>query len=92
MEEQFPSERKETLRSWVIIWAIAILLAAWGVFIYFAVGEKGPKSWDFSVVEDIPGESAYSTHQPGSSSSAPESQHVSGKTPGAELIEKEGRR
>lgn len=91
MQEQFPIEKKETIRSWVIIWAIAILLAAWGVFIYLTVGEKGPKSWDFSVVEDTPGGSAYSTHQPGSASSAPESQHVSGKTPGADSIEKEER-
>jgi hypothetical protein len=89
MEDRFPSERKEIIRSWVIIWAIAILLAAWGFFIYFTVGEKGPKSWDFSVVEDIPGESPYSTHQPGSATSAPEGQHVLGRTPGARSIEKE---
>ena len=91
MEDRFPSERNKTIRSWVIIWAIAILLAAWGIFIYFTVGEKGSKSWDFGVVEDIPGESPYSTHQPGSATSAPETQHVSGKTPGALSIKKEKR-
>ncbi|MEE9611884.1 MAG: hypothetical protein V3W19_11565 [Desulfatiglandales bacterium] len=53
--------RKGTLRSLIIVMAIAVLFFIWGLFIFFAVGDKGPPVWDFSVVEDIPGESPYST-------------------------------
>ena len=54
-------KRKGTLRSWIIVMTIAVLFFIWGLFIFFAVGDKGPPVWDFSVVEDIPGESPYST-------------------------------
>ena len=54
-------KRKGTLRSLIIVMAIAVLFFIWGLFIFFAVGDKGPPVWDFSVVEDIPGESPYST-------------------------------
>ncbi len=84
-------ERNQTMRDWVIVLAIALLLVFWGLLIYFAVGEKGPHPWDFSVVEDIPGESPYSTYQPNqvSGSAAPEGQHVLGKTKGTFDSEKE---
>jgi len=85
-------QREEASRkSWIIILVMAFFFLAWGVFAYWVIGEKGPHPWDFGVVEDIPGESAYSTYQPGqiSGSYSSEEQHVSGKTPGAELIKGE---
>jgi hypothetical protein len=54
---------KGALRSWLIIVAMAFLFLLWGLFIFFAVGDKGPPSWNFGVVEDIPGQSPYSTGQ-----------------------------
>jgi flagellar basal body-associated protein FliL len=80
--------------SWIIILAMAILFIAWGIFAYFVIGEKGPHPWDFGTVEDIPGESAYSTYQPDriSGSYPSERQHVSGKTPGAKMIKGESAR
>ena len=59
------SDRDKTfdLRSWGIISAIALGFLCWGIFVFMAVGEKGTPSWDFSVVEDIPSQSVYSTHQ-----------------------------
>lgn len=56
------NERKEGLRSWAIVLAIAFSFIAWGLLIFFSVGDKGAPNWDFSVVEDIPGQSVYSTH------------------------------
>jgi len=84
-------ERNQSPRDWIIVLAIALLLVFWGLFIYFTVGEKGPHPWDFSIVEDIPGESPYSTYQPNqvSGSAAPEGQHVSGRTKGESESEKE---
>jgi hypothetical protein len=57
-EESF----RETLRSLGIVAAIAVCFLIWGLAIFFSVGEKGPPSWDFGTVQDIPGESPYSTH------------------------------
>ncbi len=91
MAQRFEKEEGTRARSWLIILAMAIFFVAWGIFAYLVIGEKGPHPWDFGVVEDIPGESAYSTYQPDqiSGSYSSEEQHVSGKTPGAELIKGE---
>ena len=56
-------EKKATLRSWMIIIAMTFLFLLWGLFIFFAVGDKGPPSWNFGVVEDVPGQSPYSTER-----------------------------
>jgi hypothetical protein len=61
-----PNQRessKETLRSLGIALALAVLFFVWGLTIFFTVGEKGPPSWDFGIIQDIPGESPYSTHR-----------------------------
>ncbi len=78
----------------MIIIAMALLFSLWGIFIFFAVGEKGPVSWNFGVIKDTPGESPYATYQPGqvSSSSAPEKQHVSGKPAEVMTDQKKGSR
>jgi hypothetical protein len=91
MAQRFKNEEGTMARSWLIILVMAILFVAWGIFAYLVIGEKGPHPWDFGVVEDIPGESAYSTYLPDqiSGSYSLEEQHVSGKTPGAELIKGE---
>jgi hypothetical protein len=54
--------RGETLRSLGIVTAMAIFFFCWGLTIFYTVGEKGPPSWDFGTVQDIPGQSPYSTH------------------------------
>jgi hypothetical protein len=56
-------EKKGSLRDWIIVLAMAFLFVVWGLFIYFAVGDKGAPPWNFGVVSDIPGESAYSTER-----------------------------
>ena len=73
-------------QSWFIVCGLAFLFLIYGLFMFLAVGDKGPPDWDFGSVEDIPGQSAYSTH-PGAPGTIaePEPQHVSGKPPRAEL-------
>ena len=56
-------KEKSNRVGWIIVVAIAILFVLWGLFIFFAVGDKGPPSWDFGVIKDIPGESPYSTER-----------------------------
>ena len=56
-------EKKATLRSWMIVIAMTFLFLLWGLFIFFAVGDKGSPPWNFGVVEDVPGQSPYSTER-----------------------------
>jgi hypothetical protein len=62
MEKISPTgDRKIMRRSWLIVVGIAVAFLCWGLFIFFAVGDKGVPPWDFGVIPDIPGESPYST-------------------------------
>jgi hypothetical protein len=53
---------KATLRDWAVVLGVALAFLLWGLLVYSTVGDKGPPGWDFGVVEDIPGQSPYSTH------------------------------
>ena len=67
-------------KAWLIVCTLAVLFLIYGVFMYFVVGDKGPPAWDFGTVEDIPGQSSYSTHPPRQGKGTePEPQHVSQK-------------
>jgi len=59
------AEQKEnsTLKDWLVPIAIAVLFLLWGLVIFFMVGNKGQPPWDFGAVEDIPGQSPYSTER-----------------------------
>jgi hypothetical protein len=59
-------------RSWLIIGGLTIAVVGWGLLIFVTVGDKGLPPWDYTILPDVPGESAYSTH------AAPE---YSGKVP-----------
>ncbi len=86
---QKTSERNAGLHGWLIILTMAILFLCYGLFMFFTVGDKGPPRWDFGVVEDIPGESVYSTHSLGAPEPSP--QHVSQKPPQAVIDEGKGK-
>jgi hypothetical protein len=65
MESTTPTRKKRaTLRSWIIVVVMAFAFLMWGLVILFTVGDKGSPTWDFGTVEDIPGESPYSTQKP----------------------------
>jgi nicotinamide riboside transporter PnuC len=64
MELITSEQEKRTNRvGWIVVVAMAVVFILWGFFIFFAVGDKGPPSWDFGVIKDIPGESPYSTER-----------------------------
>lgn len=50
------------MSSMSIVVAMAVCFFCWGLMIFFTVGEKGPPAWDFGTMQDIPGQSPYSTH------------------------------
>ncbi len=58
------SEEESPIRTWSILGGIAATFLAWGLLIYFVIGDKGPPYWDFSVIPDIPGESTFSSYNP----------------------------
>jgi hypothetical protein len=63
-----------------LVFTLAVFFLLWGFLLFYTIGDKGPPSWNFGVVQDIPGESVYSTHQPlPGNVSDPEPQHVSGR-------------
>lgn len=93
MDPRAENEKRESgVFTWAVIGGIAITFLLWGLLIFFVIGEKGPPAWDFSVIPDIPGESAYSTHTPisphGRVPIPVEPQHVMG--PPAKAAELEG--
>ena len=53
----------QTIKDWLVPIAIAALFLLWGLLIFFMVGNKGQPPWDFGVVDDIPGQSPYSTER-----------------------------
>jgi hypothetical protein len=64
MASSEPQEKdKGGLRSWLVVVGIAVAFLVWGLLVYVWVGDKGVPNWNFGVVEDIPGQSLYSTHQ-----------------------------
>jgi hypothetical protein len=56
-------EKKSRFKSWLVPLCIAVVFLLWGLFIFFMVGDKGNPPWDFGTVEDIPGQSPYSTEK-----------------------------
>jgi hypothetical protein len=79
-------DRRLVFQGWLIVIGLALAVSIYGVFMYFAVGDKGPPDWDFGIVEDIPGQSIYSTNPaiPGPAG-IPQPQHVREKPPLAEI-------
>jgi hypothetical protein len=72
------AERKAVLRGWVYVCGLALIFLLYGLFMFYMIGDKGPPGWDFGTVEDVPGQSIYSTHSGAASTLPdPEPQHVS---------------
>ena len=91
-----PSEEElSSIKTWSIIGAIAVGFLAWGMLIYYVIGDKGPPGWDFSVIPDIPGQSTDSSYSPikphglapGPESNPVEPQHVAGPVSEAQRME-----
>jgi hypothetical protein len=69
-------------KAWFYVCGLALLFLIYGLFMFYMIGDKGPPGWDFGTMEDVPGQSVYST-LPGAPGTIPEPepQHVSGRPP-----------
>jgi hypothetical protein len=73
-------ERQVEIKGWLYVCVLALCFLLYGLFMFFMIGDKGPPEWDFGIIEDIPGASAYSTNEPiTGGTNRPEPQHVSQK-------------
>ena len=85
MSDKHEVERDEqgpSLKGWFYVCGLALFFMIYGLFMFYMIGDKGPPGWDFGTVEDVPGQSVYSTH-PGAPGTIPEPepQHVFGRPP-----------
>jgi len=65
MEGETSTERREAVLSWALAVGCGAAMLCWGFLIFFTVGDKGPPPWDYSIVEDVPGEAPYSIYGTG---------------------------
>lgn len=68
--------RRQAIQGWLIVTGISLAFVLYGFFAFFMIGDKGPPEWDFGAIEDIPGQSVYSTYPYRGRVPAPEPQHV----------------
>jgi hypothetical protein len=93
------AEEMSPIKTWAIIGGIAATFLLWGLLLFYVIKDKGPLDWDFSVVPDIPGESAYSTMNPqrphglapSIEANPAEPQHVMGPPSESQQVEKQGK-
>jgi hypothetical protein len=62
-DAQSRDEKRESLKSWLIMIVLPLLVTLWGLLIWTVVGDRGLIRWDYSIRQDVPGESVYSTQK-----------------------------
>jgi hypothetical protein len=78
MPNENPKMENGPLKTLTLVFVLTVSFLLWGFLLFYTIGDKGPPSWDFNIVRDIPGESVHSTHPSLSGKiSEPDPQHVS---------------
>jgi hypothetical protein len=71
MQEEI--HKNSVLATWLILALLVLFILLKGFFSFFLVGDRGPPSWDYRPVKDVPGESPYAMYD-----KLPYPQHVKG--------------
>jgi len=66
--------KASSLKTWVAIAFLVVLILLQGFFAYFVVGDLGQPGWDYGTIKDVPGESPYAIYK-----KLPHPQHVKGE-------------
>ncbi|RJQ87526.1 MAG: hypothetical protein C4519_00625 [Desulfobacteraceae bacterium] len=59
------TQEKSTMVSMLLPVAIALAFIGWGLLVFYTVGDKEPRDWDFGELPDVPGSSPYSVERKG---------------------------
>ena len=58
---EYVKKQKDALITIFVFTSLSVLLVIYAFFLYFAVGTKGRPPWFYGSIEDVPGQSQYST-------------------------------
>jgi len=63
MSEKSPEipETFEKIKTWLIVLLMVTGILSYGIFVYLTIGDKGPPAWRYGAIQDVPGESSFST-------------------------------
>jgi hypothetical protein len=54
------SETLEKIKTWLIVFLIVFGILTYGIITFLSIGDKGPPSWRYGAIKDVPGESPFS--------------------------------
>jgi hypothetical protein len=72
MEKRHRKEASVAL--WLVIWLLMLGILLQGHFAFKVVGDVGSPTWDYGIVQDVPGQSPYAMYP-----LLPDPQHIKGK-------------
>jgi hypothetical protein len=58
--ERIP-ETSEKIKTWLIVLLMVTGILTYGIVVYLTIGDKGPPAWRYGAIQDVPGESPFST-------------------------------
>ena len=57
------SKNVGSFKSWMIVILFSLVILAWGGVTFLLIKDR-PREWDFGALQDVPGQSIYSTDKP----------------------------
>ncbi len=55
------SETLDKIKTWLILLLMVMGILGYGITVYVTIGDKGPPGWNYGAINDVPGESPFST-------------------------------
>ena len=55
------SETLDKIKTWLILLLMVMGILGYGITVYVTIGDKGPPGWNYGAIDDVPGESPFST-------------------------------
>jgi hypothetical protein len=54
--------KESVMLTWLVIWLLLLAILLQGQFAFRTVGDLGQPTWDYGIVEDVPGQSPYAMY------------------------------
>ena len=68
------NQHESSVRSWVIVMLLVLLILAKGLYAFSIVGDLGQPPWRYGALKDVPGGSPYAIYE-----LVPYPQHIKGE-------------